>query len=164
MEEVFVDVKGYEEYFSISNLGNLFSKRSKKILKQTKNSTGYLSVATKIGGRSGINKCFRVHRLVAEAFIPNLDNKFEVNHKDGIKDNNVVSNLEWVTSSENKTHAVKLGLIASGADCKRAKFSDEDIRVIRNSNDRVGILAEKFNVHRNTITKIQSGITYKNVL
>lgn len=164
MEEVFVDVNGYEEYFSISNLGNLFSKRSKKILKQTKKSTGYLSVATKIGGRSGLNKCFIIHRLVAEHFVPKVVGKDFVNHIDGIKHNNIVSNLEWVTKSENSIHAVKLGLIVSGADCKYAKFSDEDIREIRKSNERVGILAEKFNVHRNTITKIKSCITYKNVL
>lgn len=164
MEEVFVEVCGYEEYFCISNLGNLFSKRSRKILKQNKNSSGYLSVATKIGGRSGTNKCFIIHRLVAEHFIPRVLGKDFVNHIDGIKHNNILSNLEWVTKSENSIHAVKLGLISSGTDCKNSKFSDEDIRYIRSATSKIGLLADIFNVHSSTISKIRSKETYKNVI
>lgn len=93
--EVWKDVVGYEEYFQVSNLGKLFSKRSQKILKQTISKTGYYTVATRLGGRNGICKCFKIHRLVAEAFIPNPEQKRTVNHIDGNKLNNNLSNLEW---------------------------------------------------------------------
>lgn len=69
---------------------------------------GYLTVDLYDGGK---RKTERVHRLVAEAFIPNPDNKPEVNHKDGNKHNNNASNLEWVTSKENCRHAWDLGLM-----------------------------------------------------
>ena len=123
MEEIFKDVIGYEDYFKISNYGNLYSKRSNRLLKQNISNTGYYTVATKIGGRNGTNKCFKIHRLVAEAFLnPPTEqqiywasttkyNKVLVNHKDGNKLNNHIDNLEWVTSAENTRHAIDIGLI-----------------------------------------------------
>ena len=77
------------------------------ILKTNKNKKGYLYVVLSKNGKS---KIVRIHRLVAQTFIPNLQNKPQVNHIDGIKSNNVVSNLEWCTNSENQKHAFKLGL------------------------------------------------------
>lgn len=120
--EVWKDVVGYEDYFMVSNLGAVFSKRSNKLLKQTKNKSGYLTIATRIGGRTGKAICFRIHRLVADAFLdpPTKEQlqwaettaykKVLVNHKDGDKLNNTVNNLEWVTSSENTQHAINTGL------------------------------------------------------
>ena len=101
--EVWKDVVGYEEYFKVSNLGNVYSKRSGKILKQNLHPNGYYTIATKIGGRYGKNICFKVHRLVAKAFIPNVYDKPYVNHIDGVKTNNTIGNLEWCTAKEN-TH------------------------------------------------------------
>lgn len=72
------------------------------ILKQTKSKYGYLTVGLY---KKCKHKVFRVNRLVAEAFIPNPENKPEVNHKDTNKENNHVSNLEWNTRSENQIHA-----------------------------------------------------------
>lgn len=74
---------------------------------------GYCHVGLAMGG--GKAKRCRVHQLVAEAFIPNPENKPYVNHIDGIRNNNKVNNLEWVTPSENTQHAVKTGLLKENA-------------------------------------------------
>lgn len=111
-----VDVKGYEDIFSISEDGQLYSKRSGKILKQHVSKEGYNTVSTRIGGRCGVNKCFRIHRLVAEAFLedPSEDladkcsdtvyGVVPVNHKDGDKLNNHYTNLEWCDHKHNTRH------------------------------------------------------------
>lgn len=109
--EVWKDVVGCEEYFKVSNLGNVYSKRSGKILKQNLHPNGYYTIATKICGRCGKNICFKVHRLVAKAFIPNVYDKPYVNHIDGVKTNNTIGNLEWCTAKENTHHAIANGLI-----------------------------------------------------
>lgn len=97
-------IKEYPEY-SVDLNGNVYSNRSGKLKKLTpsKQSSGYITVT--ISGKTKY-----VHRLVAQTFIPNPENKPEVNHLDGDKSNNAVSNLEWVTPSENVRHAVDTGL------------------------------------------------------
>jgi hypothetical protein len=80
--------------------------KSRRIMKQIKDKKGYLQLGLLINGK---DTKFRVHRLVAMAFIPNPENKPQVNHINGIKSDNRVENLEWVTSSENRLHAVKIG-------------------------------------------------------
>lgn len=84
-----------------------------KILKPIKTKIGYSQVG--LTNDEGISKCFHIHRLVVKAFIPNLKNKPQVNHKDGDKTNNNLSNLEWVTLSEQMHHAYDiLGIIPYG--------------------------------------------------
>lgn len=109
--EVWKDVVGFESLFLVSNFGEVYSKRSSKILKQNLHSNGYFTIATKIGGRKGKSICFKVHRLVAEAFLLNIENKPFVNHIDGVKTNNNLNNLEWCTAKENTKHAILTGLI-----------------------------------------------------
>ena len=126
MEEIWKDIKGYEGYYQVSNLGRvkslaryIFIIRNRgrqtynqivkeKILKTHKSSNGYLLVFFKKNNKS---KPFFVHRLVATAFIPNIENKPQVNHKDGNKQNNYLDNLEWATNCENMQHAWKHHLI-----------------------------------------------------
>lgn len=104
MEEIWKDVPGCEGKYFVSNLGRV--KGPKKILKPSISNWGYerLRIRTNLG--KAISP--RVHRLVAQAFIPNPEGKPEVNHIDGDKRNNRVSNLEWVTPSENKLHDIRI--------------------------------------------------------
>lgn len=116
--EVWKDVVAYEGVYQVSNLGNVKSMRMwssvqgryihrEKVLRQQKSASGYLQVNLK---KECTRKLGLVHRLVAEAFIPNPDHKREVNHINGIKTDNRVENLEWNTSRENKIHAKEIGL------------------------------------------------------
>ena len=107
MKEIWKDIDGFEELYQISNFGRVFSKRRNKVMKLNSRKN-YLRVGF---NKDGIYYCFQVHRLVAQAFIPNPDNKEEVNHIDCNKQNNVVSNLEWVTHEENMEHACNNDLI-----------------------------------------------------
>lgn len=93
--ETFRKIENYNNY-SISNLGNVRNDKTGRILKTYTKPNGYMQVQL---GRKTIPQY--IHRLVAKAFIPNNDNKPQVNHKNGIKCDNKVENLEWVTASEN---------------------------------------------------------------
>lgn len=94
MIEIFKDIEGYEGIYQVSNLGNVKSLRfgKEKILKPVKDGKKYLCV---ILYKQGKHKQYKIHRLVAQAFIPNSQNLPQINHKDEDKTNNQVNNLEW---------------------------------------------------------------------
>lgn len=94
-------VKEHQNY-EVNQFGEIRHKKRQQILKPRRNPGGYLYVCFKVNGK---NTNFAVHRIVANAFIPNPNEKQEVNHKDYDKTNNCVANLEWVSGSENKKHA-----------------------------------------------------------
>lgn len=96
--------------------------RNGKILKQAINSHGYPCVTIKF--LDGTQKVVTVHRLIAMTFIPNVEGKPQVNHIDGDKRNNNVSNLEWCTASENLKHAFKTGL-NKGSSPLRGKYGKQ---------------------------------------
>ena len=104
MEEVWKDVKGYEGLYQVSSLGRVRNVTTTRILKQAKHHGGYMLVRLSKNGKA--HTC-TVHRLAAQSFISNPENKPQVNHIDENKTNNNVSNLEWVTSKENINHGTR---------------------------------------------------------
>ena len=184
MEEVWKDIKNYEGIYQVSNLGRIkalervwYSGRNKSCRKERPEhimryrvgvGTGYCLIKLTKDGKE--QHCL-IHRLVAEAFIPNPNNLPEVNHKDGNKENNRIDNLEWVTSRENKIHAQKNNLIKPRVQFKtRVYLTEKQIKWIRlnyiprDSEFGGSALAKKFNVDRSVITNIIQGHTFKNII
>lgn len=104
MKEVFKDIKDYEGLYQVSNLGRVYSIRTNKFLKPKLNRCGYLSVNLKYKG-SRVTKS--IHRLVAEAFIENVNDLPQVNHIDEDKTNNCVDNLEWCSAKYNINYGTR---------------------------------------------------------
>lgn len=100
MEEIWRSIEDFEDY-EVSNLGRVRSLKRNIILRQFEYRGGYLEVHLR---KPGIKVHKKIHRLVAEAFIPNYNNYSEVNHKDEDKKNNQVNNLEWCSRSYNNTY------------------------------------------------------------
>lgn len=164
MTEIWRDIAGYEGLYQVSNIGRVRSSyKGGRVLKLQPNHNGYLTVRL---CRNNKGKTHRVHRLVAEAFIDNPDDKPEVNHVDGIKTDNRVENLEWCTSFENMRHAYATGLQSApqGKDSPVAKLIDEQVRYIRENPDGLTQreLAGKFGVNQVTISRVQLGKAYRN--
>ena len=106
MEEIWKDIKGYEGLYQISSFGRVKKTRNKeKIMKGRIRGKGYLAVT--LLDKHGEQKDFYIHRLVAEAFIPNLDNLPQVNHKSEIKTDNNVENLEWCDNLYNVNYGTR---------------------------------------------------------
>lgn len=132
MKEEWREIEGYEELYEISNIGRVKSLlfNREKILNLIMHSQGYHRVKL-----SKYNKPthFLVHRLVGGAFILNTLNKPEINHKNGIKTDNRVSNLEWVTHKENLEHAANNNLLKPirGEKHGMSKLNELQVRIIR---------------------------------
>lgn len=100
--EVFKDIPGYEDRYRVTSWGRVFNVTTSRFMSQYPTKKGYLRVD--LYDAKGKRTHLKVHRLVALAFIPNPDDKPQVNHIDGNKQNNSITNLEWVTDMENKHH------------------------------------------------------------
>ncbi len=177
-EELWLPVKGYEGLYEVSSLGrvrsvdaiisHLITKsyfRKGRIRNLTVSKCGYNSTHISKGG---IDKTLRVCRAVAQAFIPNPENKPQVNHINGIKTDNRVENLEWCTASENVIHAYKTGLKVGkgGSSSPCAKFTDEEILQIRSTTKGKGFYTEeakKYGIVNSAYGNIIRRKTYKNI-
>ncbi len=165
-KEEWEDVVGFEDYFKVSNLGRVSSKRTGKILKLHKRRDRRVTVAVSV---SGIKITFSLHRLVAQAFIPNPENKPEVNHIDGNPSNNTQENLEWVTASENIIHAVNNGLRLNqvkGEQVGTSKLTTELVLWVRSvytPRDKVygaRALARELNISHQTLLSAINNTTW----
>ena len=155
--EKFKQIKGYENYL-ISNEGRVFNYKYNRFLKPSNNSTGGYFYVTLC--KNGVSKHHKIHRLVANAFIPNPENKPTVNHIDGIKTNNLVENLEWCTHSENSQHSYDNGLVkpTKGIKNGRAKLLEDQVleirRLYKTGDYSQRWLAKMFCVHQTIIGRI----------
>lgn len=174
--EVWIPIKGYEGSYEVSNKGRIrsvdriikdrwgYRATKGKVLKLKVSKVGYIQA----GLTNQKVKWKLVHRLVAIAFIPNPDNKAQVNHKDGNKQNNNDWNLEWNTPGENQIHAYANGYkCQNGEKNHRHKLNDEAIIQIRKiwaeGNTTHQKIADTYKVSRENISMILRNETWTHV-
>lgn len=155
----FLDIRGYEGFYQVNKLGEIKSVRGNKILKFGKDGKGYCYVNLCINNQ---HHNYKIHRLVAETFILNPENKPQVNHKNGIKSDNRVENLEWCTASENHLHAYIIGIHKAA----NRKLTESKVIKIKNKYNKgisMRTLSKIYKVHEKTIYEIVNNIIWKNI-
>lgn len=174
--EIWKPVFEYEDYYEVSNFGrikrkekqiysksrNCYIKKKERICEQPIHNYKYVNLI--VYGKK--TKLATVHRLIAIAFIPNPENKPEVNHIDGNKLNNSLCNLEWVTRSENTLHAYKNNLIPQGENHYNSKLTKSqviDIFKRTHKGEKCHDIAKEFNLNKETVTNIKFQKMWKSV-
>lgn len=151
--EIWKPAKGLEDRFLVSNYGNVWSIRKGKPAKLSNHNLGYLQMGYNEGLKT---KVFKVHRLIAQTFIPNPDNLPDVNHKDLDKKNNRVENLEWMSRKDNMRHA-------RTNDAWKTKLNANQVKKIRQALKRGQTqvsIAAKFGVSQTHISCIKRGLVW----
>ena len=172
VNEEWRDILGYEGYYQVSNLGRVRSCDrvamrngvsvfvNGRLLKPVLDSSGYFRIALYKDGKRAF---FFVHRLVAIAFLTIDTSRNEVNHKNGVKDDNRVENLEWCTHLENMRHAIATGLKLPmfGENATNSLLTESqvvEIRELRANGEKIRVIAEMYGVSQGAI----SGAVYRN--
>ena len=180
MKEEWRPIHGFLGYYEVSNLGRVKSVdryvpnpkggkalRKGKILEGTIDNYGYRRYTLRKGIEKKTHK--RGHKLVADAFIPNPKDLTIINHLDGDKQNNHISNLEWCTHRQNSQHAESMGLVnhVKGSKHHKATTTEDDVRKMRRlyakGNHTQKQIAEIFSINPNTIKHILAGRTWPGV-
>ena len=166
MEEIWKEIEGFEDY-KISNFGRVmsFKNNGQKILKYADSGRGYDSVWLRSKEKS---RRYTIHRLIATHFIENPQHLPEVNHIDGNKKNNSISNLEWISGIDNLKHAREvLGLCKMGSKHPNSKLKEQDviniINLYKTGNYTHKQIAMMYNVGERGIQKVTSRIRWKHI-
>lgn len=171
MQESWKWVDGYEGRYLVSDSGEIMALPSKThyghVMKQKTTAGGYKHVCLCMGN---VKKDYAVHRIVATAFVPNIENKPEVNHKDGNKTNNKAGNLEWVTRSENERHKYHVLGVAPNKPWAgkprlfARRFTEEQVNAIRNDCRSNTEIADEYGVSKTAIRNIKIKKNYAEVV
>jgi len=174
-QEIWKDIQGYEGKYQVSNIGRVKSLErvstfnnskglKKEIIIKSWNDSDYIRVKL---CKESVEKTHRVHRLVANHFLENPLNKSQVNHKNGVKSDNRVENLEWVTNSENAIHAFKNNLrkSPSGSNHVNSKLNEEKVLEIRKIGRSKSLkeIADYYSVDKSLISLILLNKAWKHV-
>lgn len=178
-EEIWKPIPGYEGLYEVSNKGRVKSlerdiidkngkkyHRKERILKSLPDGNGYFQVC--LHDNKGESKRLRVHRLVAEAFIPNPDNKSQINHKNEIKTDNCIDNLEWVTAKENSNYGTHNERVAKAGYRSVAQYTEDGNLVkvwssLKRAGCSLGICYQNISAAARGVYKTSGGFVWKYV-
>ena len=157
-------INGIYTSYEISDIGQVINTKTNTIKSQLVDKNGYRSVHLYINGKR-YSKF--IHQLVAQAFIPNPENKPYVNHINPDPSKNTVDNLEWCTQKENIQHCIDLGRKLTGDDCSFAKYSENQIRhvckLLEEDKSSISEISKITNVHNAIIWNIKANISWKHI-
>jgi predicted DNA-binding protein YlxM (UPF0122 family) len=164
-----LDIKNYGGLYQVSNHGRIRSFKQYtegRLLVQIPDRYGYMYLT--LNDSNHVQKAFKVHRLVAGAFIPNPDKLPQVNHINGVKTDNRVENLEWCTLSNNVKHALRIGLDSQKGERNRnSKLSNDDVieiyKLVWEENLSYQSIAEKYSISPSNVKKIKCGELWSHI-
>lgn len=169
MQNEWKPIAGYEGRYLLASTGEVKSLKNDRILRPVL-VAGYPTVTLYREGGRTTRKRYFVHRLVAAAFIGPCPDGHQVNHKDGVKSNPDLANLEYVTASGNAIHAFQIGLRKGspgpwlrGEAHYESKLTDEKVRELRTSSEPIPVLAKRFGVTTEAIRQAKKGRTWRHV-
>ena len=160
------DVKDYEGLYFLNENGKIFSypKKTRKGIREIIGNLGKNNYLLIDLCKDGKIKKHLLHRLIAETFLENKENKEQVNHINGIKTDNRLCNLEWVTRSENQLHSILIGLrTTKGEKNSQSKLNETQVLTILNDKRKYSEIKKEYNVSISTISDIKRGYSWTHI-